>query len=59
MAAQRTVHGQERLGIVMEQEMHDEIERRANSMYLSTRTYIKLVLADWLDSGREIEPVEG
>ena len=47
--------GKKTLGINMQKEMADEIEKRADSMHISTAKYCKLVLSDWLASGRKLK----
>jgi len=43
------------LGINMKTGMADEIEKRDQSMHLSTAKYCKLVLSDWLASGKKLK----
>jgi len=47
--------GKKTLGINMKTEMADELEERAQSMHLSTAKYCKLVLSDWLASGKKLK----
>ena len=42
------------LGINMQKEMVDELEKRADSMHIATSKYCKIILADWLASGRKL-----
>lgn len=47
------------IGINMSQEMGDELESRATSMHLSTSKYCKVILAQWLESGKKLKLQEG
>ena len=42
------------IGINMSREVADELEKRANSMHLSTSKYCKVILTDWLNSGKKL-----
>jgi len=44
-----------RSGINMQTGMVDEIEKRAQSMHISTAKYCKIVLSDWLVSGKKLQ----
>jgi len=39
----------------MQKEMADELEKRAKSMHISTAKYCKLVLSQWLASGKRLK----
>ena len=41
-------------GINMKIDMAKELERRANSMQLSTGAYCKVVLCEWIRSGKKL-----
>ena len=43
------------LGINMQKEMVDELEKRAKSMHISTAKYCKLILSKWIDSGKKMK----
>lgn len=43
------------IGISIEKEKIEEIERRAASMHLSVSKYVKLILADWIESGKKLK----
>ena len=43
------------IGINMKKEMSDELERRAKSMQLSTGSYCKIILGQWLSSGEKLK----
>ena len=47
------------IGINMNQKMADELEKRAQSMHLSTSKYCKVILQQWLDSGKKLKLQEG
>ncbi len=47
------------IGINMNMKMADELEKRANSMHLSTSKYCKVILSDWLKSGKKLKLQEG
>jgi len=47
--------GKKTIGINMQKEMVDELEKRAASMHLSTSKYCKIILADWLSSGKKLK----
>lgn len=42
------------IGINMKKQMAEELERRAASMQLSTGAYCKIILGDWLSSGKKL-----
>ena len=46
--------GTKTIGINMKKAMAEDIERRAASMQLSTGAYCKIILGDWLKSGKKI-----
>ena len=43
------------IGINMDAKLADELEKRAESMYISTSKYCKLILAQWIDSGKRLK----
>jgi len=43
------------VGINMKKELVDEIERRASSMQFSTGKYCKIILQQWMDSGKKLK----
>ena len=47
--------GKKTLGINMQKEMVDELEKRAVSMHISTSKYCKLILSQWIESGKKLE----
>jgi hypothetical protein len=42
------------IGINMKAEMADAIEERAKSMHIATAKYCKIILQQWLDSGKKL-----
>ena len=42
------------IGINMAKKMADELEVRANSMHISTSKYCKIVLNEWIKSGKKL-----
>lgn len=47
------------IGINMNKEMADELEKRSESMHLSTSKYCKVILTEWLASGKKLKLQEG
>ena len=43
------------IGIDMKQEMADDLEKRASSMPISTSKYCKIILSQWLASGKKLQ----
>jgi hypothetical protein len=43
------------IGINMKLELAEEIERRATSMQLSTGAYCKIILGEWISSGKKLQ----
>jgi hypothetical protein len=46
--------GNQTIGINMEDKMADDLEKRANSMHISKSKYCKIVLGEWLKSGKKL-----
>lgn len=46
--------GTKTIGINVKQEMAEELERRAKSMQISTGAYVKIILGEWLTSGKKL-----
>ena len=42
------------IDINMSKEMADELEARATSMHLSTSKYCKVILTEWMKSGKKL-----
>ena len=47
--------GTKTIGINMDAKLADKLEKRAESMYISTSKYCKLILSQWIDSGRKLK----
>ena len=46
--------GTKTIGINMNKKMADELEARAESMHISKSNYCKIILQQWLDSGKKL-----
>ena len=46
--------GTKTIGLNMPLEMANELERRASSMQVSTGKYCKIILNEWLASGKKL-----
>ena len=58
MATHSAGKGTKTIGLNMKLEMAAEIERRAKSMQLSTGAYCKIILKQWMDSGKKVKLAE-
>ena len=58
MATNPAGKGTKTIGINMKMEMAKELERRAASMQLSTGAYCKIILRNWLNSGKKLQLME-
>jgi hypothetical protein len=47
------------IGINMSSKMAKELEDRATSMHLSKSRYCKIILQQWIDSGKKLTLSEG
>lgn len=47
------------IGINMSNKMAKELEDRATSMHLSKSRYCKIILQQWIDSGKKLTLSEG
>ena len=47
------------IGINMSAKMADDLEARASSMHLSTSKYCKVILSEWMNSGKKLKLQEG
>ena len=59
MATNPVGKGTKTVGLNMSAKMADELEKRANSMHLSVSKYCKVILAQWLESGKKLKLQEG
>ena len=55
MATNPVGKGSKTIGINMKMEMATELERRAKSMQISTGAYCKIILGQWIDSGKKLQ----
>ncbi len=46
--------GTKTIGINMSKKMAQELERRSSSMHISKSKYCKIILQQWLDSGKKL-----
>jgi hypothetical protein len=49
------VKGTKTIGISMNKNMADDLEKRATSMHLSVSKYCKLILSEWMKSGKKLK----
>ncbi len=54
MATNPIGKGSQTIGINMPKKMADELEKRAESMLISKSKYCKIVLGEWLKSGKKL-----
>ena len=54
MATNPIGKGTKTIGINMSEKMADELEKRATSMHISKSKYCKIILQQWLDSGKKL-----
>ncbi|VGO11851.1 hypothetical protein PDESU_00398 [Pontiella desulfatans] len=55
MATNPAGKGTKTIGINMKADIAQELERRAASMQLSTGAYCKIILGQWLESGKKLQ----
>ncbi|MEN7973033.1 MAG: hypothetical protein ABFR47_04280 [Verrucomicrobiota bacterium] len=55
MATNPTGKNTKTTGINMDAKIADELEKRAESMYISTSKYCKVILTQWLASGKRLK----
>lgn len=58
MATNPIGKGTKTIGINMPKKMADELERRADSMHISKSKYCKIVLQQWMESGKKLTLAE-
>jgi len=58
MATNPIGKGTKTIGINMSKKMADDLERRATSMHISKSKYCKIILQQWLDSGKKLTLAE-
>jgi hypothetical protein len=54
MATKPIGKGAKTIGINMCKKMADDLERRADSMHISKSKYCKIVLGEWMKSGKKL-----
>jgi len=54
MAKNAIGKGTKTIGINMNKKMASELERRASSMHISKSKYCKIILQQWVDSGKKL-----
>jgi len=54
MATNPMGKGMKTIGINMNKKMANELEKRSNSMHISKSKYCKIILQQWLDSGKKL-----
>lgn len=54
MATNPVGKGTKTIGINMDSTMADDLENRAASMHLSTSWYCKIILRQWMESGKKL-----
>jgi hypothetical protein len=54
MATNPVGKGTKTIGINMAMKMANDLEKRASSMHISTSKYCKIILQQWLDSGKKL-----
>ncbi|NOU35801.1 MAG: hypothetical protein HOO88_03395 [Kiritimatiellaceae bacterium] len=58
MATNPIGKGTKTIGINMSKTMADDLEKRADSMHISKSKYCKIVLQQWLQSGKKLTLAE-
>jgi len=58
MNKQSNADGGKTIGINMDEKIADELTERADSMHLSVSKYCKIILQQWLDSGKMLNLTE-
>ena len=55
MATNPAGKGTKTIGINMKARMANDLEKRAASMHISKSAYCKIILQQWLDSGKKLK----
>jgi hypothetical protein len=55
MATNPIGKGTKTIGLSMSKQMADDLEKRATSMHLSVSKYCKLILSEWMKSGKKLK----
>lgn len=59
MATNPIGKGTKTIGINMSKKMAEDLEKRADSMHISKSKYCKIILQQWIDSGKKLTLSEG
>ncbi len=54
MATNPVGKGTKTIGINMDKKMADDLEKRAASMHISKSNYCKIILRQWVESGKKL-----
>jgi hypothetical protein len=54
MATNPVGKGTKTIGINMDKKMANELEKRSSSMHISKSKYCKIILQQWIDSGKKL-----
>ncbi len=54
MATNPIGKGTKTIGINMSKKMADELEKRSSKMHISKSKYCKIILQNWIDSGKKL-----
>jgi len=54
MATNPMGKGMKTIGINMNEKMAKELEKRSSSMHISKSKYCKIILQQWIDSGKKL-----
>ena len=55
MEIKATGKAKKTIGINMNKEMADDLEARAASMQIGVSKYVKIILSQWLESGKKLQ----
>ena len=55
MAAKTTGKETKTIGINISKKMAEDLQKRASSMHISTHKYTKIILQQWLESGKRLK----
>jgi len=58
MATNPIGKGTKTIGINMSKKMANDLEKRSSSMHISNSKYCKIILQQWLDSGKKLTLAE-
>ncbi len=58
MATNPIGKGTKTIGINMSNKMANDLEKRSKSMHISKSKYCKIILQQWIDSGKKLQLAE-